>query len=101
MDVDLRQHAAAPVTPDAVAAADIVFVMDVPQVADMVARFPDAREKTFLLTCLAPDAPLEIADPYAGDDSQFQACYEHICRSVRPLIRTLSQAVPRAHIVGA
>ena len=92
--VDLSQHAAARVGPESVAAADVIFVMDVQQLATMRARFPDARAKTFLLTALAPGTPLEIRDPVNGDESRFQACFEHIVRAVQPIVRTLSD---RAH----
>ena len=68
--------------------------MDVQQLATMRARFPDARAKTFLLTALAPGTPLEIRDPVNGDESRFQACFEHIVRAVQPIVRTLSD---RAH----
>ena len=47
------------------------------------------RGKTFLLTALAPDWPLEVRDPYAQHDSVFQASYEHIAASVGPIARLL------------
>jgi glycosyltransferase involved in cell wall biosynthesis/protein-tyrosine-phosphatase len=87
--VDLSGHAAAPVTPEAVANADVIFVMDVPQLVALRRRFPDARAKTFLMTCLAPDAPLEIADPVDGNESRFEACFDELARAVPPLIRSL------------
>ena len=89
--VDLRGHSAAVVTPDAIADADVVFVMDVPQLAAMHRRFPDARRKTFLLACLAPDTPLEVRDPVMGGQAICQNCFDHINRAVRPLIHALSQ----------
>ncbi len=89
--VDLRGHSAAVVTPDAIADADVVFVMDVPQLAAMHRRFPGARRKTFLLSCLAPDTPLEVRDPVMGGQAICQNCFDHINRAVRPLIHALSQ----------
>ena len=88
--IDLSGHHASPVVPDRVAASDVIFVMDIPQVVAMRKRFPDARGKTCLLTCLAPELPLEIDDPVNGDEAAFQACYDHITRAVRPIVRTLS-----------
>ena len=88
--IDLSGHHASPVVPDRVAASDVIFVMDIPQVVAMRRRFPDARGKTCLLTCLAPELPLEIDDPVNGDEAAFQACYDHISRAVRPIVRTLS-----------
>src|SRR3989449_747931 len=88
--VDLSRHAAAPVAPATVANADVILVMDIPQLVVMRTRFPNARAKTFLLTCLAPEVPLEIPDPVDGDGSVFQICFDHISRAVRPIVRILS-----------
>jgi protein-tyrosine phosphatase len=88
--VDLSGHHASAIVPDRVAASDVIFVMDVSQIAAMRERFPDASRKTFLLTCLAPELPLEIADPINGDEAAYHACYEHIARAVRPIIRALA-----------
>src|SRR2546427_512244 len=57
-------------------------------------RFPEARAKTFLLSCLIADGPLEVRDPVDGDESVFQACFDHISRAVRPIVHLLAQAAP-------
>jgi glycosyltransferase involved in cell wall biosynthesis/protein-tyrosine-phosphatase len=90
--VDLRAHAASPVSAESVAASDAIFAMDVPQLVWMRRHFPEARGRTFLLTCLAPETDLEIRDPYAGSQAQFQECFDHIARAVQPLVSELRQA---------
>jgi protein-tyrosine-phosphatase len=90
--VDLSGHAASPLGAEAVRASDVIFVMDIAQLVAMNQRFPEARERTFLLTSLAFDAPLEIADPVDGDESRFQICFEHISTAVRPIVHTLSSS---------
>jgi L-malate glycosyltransferase len=87
--VDLTGHAAAPIDAAAVQASDVIFVMDIAQLVAMRERYPDARRRTFLLTSLAVDAPLEIADPVDGDEVRFQVCFDHISTAVRPIVRTL------------
>jgi L-malate glycosyltransferase len=87
--VDLSGHAASPLGADAVQASDVIFVMDIAQLVAMHERFPHATGRTFLLTSLAFDAPLEIADPVDGDESRFQVCFEHISTAVRPIVHTL------------
>ena len=74
--------------------SDVIFVMDIPQLVTLRRRFPEAGRRTFLLTCLAPDTPLEVADPVDGDDAVFRGCFEHITRATRPLIRAFA---PPAH----
>ena len=93
LDVDLRDHAASTVTSRAVATSDVIFVMDIPQRREMRRRFPEARAKVFLLTCLAPASRLEIRDPFGGDAFAFQACFAHIGEAVRPIARVLAERV--------
>jgi protein-tyrosine-phosphatase len=93
LQVDLSNHTASRVAPDTVASADAIFVMDVPQLVVMRRRFPAARSKTFLLTCLAADAALEVRDPVDGDALVFQDCYKHIARAVQPIVHVLAGAV--------
>jgi L-malate glycosyltransferase len=90
--VDLSQHTASRVGSEDVAGADVIFVMDLRQLGVMRTRFPEARARTFLLTGLAPDTPLEVRDPVDGDESRFRVCFDHITRAVRPIVRVLSEA---------
>jgi protein-tyrosine-phosphatase len=77
---------------DLVASADVIFVMDIYQVVEMRKRFPRDAARTFLLTCLWPEGPLEVRDPYDGDESVFEACFDDITRAVRPIVRIISEA---------
>jgi protein-tyrosine-phosphatase len=76
-------------TPEDVAEADAIFVMDVDQRLAVRRMHPSAAAKTFLLASLAAGTPLEVRDPIDGDASVFQTCYEHITRAVQPLARIL------------
>jgi glycosyltransferase involved in cell wall biosynthesis/protein-tyrosine-phosphatase len=93
--VDMSSHSASRLDPATVAASDVIFVMEIPQLLALRRRFPEARDKTFLLSCLAPETPLEIRDPVDGDESVFQACFDHITRAVRPVVGALSDPLPR------
>jgi protein-tyrosine-phosphatase len=86
----LRDHEARRVTAEDVARAGAVFVMDVEQLLAIRRLHPSAFSKTFLLTSLAADTPLEVRDPVAGDAAVFQTCYDHIVRAVQPLARALA-----------
>jgi L-malate glycosyltransferase len=88
-DVDLASHVASPLGADAIAKSDVIFVMEVSQLVAMHQHFPEARTKTFLLTCLASDTPLEIGDPVDGDDSRFRTCFNHISQAVDPIVGEL------------
>ncbi len=95
--VDLAGHAASPLTAEAVAASDVIFVMDVLQMRAVERRFPHARGKVFLLTSLADEWPPEVRDPFGQADSVFQACFEQISASVRPIVRVLAES---RHLTG-
>jgi glycosyltransferase involved in cell wall biosynthesis/protein-tyrosine-phosphatase len=90
--VDLSSHAASRLDPGSVAKSDVIFVMEIPQLLALRRRFPEARAKTFLLSCLAPDTPLEIRDPVDGSEPVFEACFDHITQAVRPVVGVLSHS---------
>jgi predicted ATP-grasp superfamily ATP-dependent carboligase/protein-tyrosine-phosphatase len=90
--IDLTDHHAAPLDAHVVRASDVIFVMELCHLLEMRRRFPEAARKTFLLTCLAAETPLEIQDPYNGDLSRFEACFDHIARAVHPIARTLTNS---------
>jgi len=96
LGIDLTSHSATPLSLDEVVRADAIFVMDVPQLVALTRRYPAARRKTFLLTCLAGDTPLEIRDPVDCPPAVFSRCYEHISRAVVSLAPALSAVEERA-----
>jgi hypothetical protein len=52
------------------------------------------------MTCLAPGAPLEVADPVDGDDPRFEACFDELARAVPPLIRSLGPVAGPVCVAG-
>jgi protein-tyrosine-phosphatase len=73
-----------------VSTADIVLVMEVAHLVAVTRRFFGARRKTFLLTCLAPEVPMEITDPVGKDDALVDACLDHIVRALQPIVGVLT-----------
>jgi protein-tyrosine-phosphatase len=86
LGIDVRGHASVAVTAAMVRAADVVFVMEVAHLVDMTRRFFGARPKTFLLTSLAPDLPMDIADPAGKPDAEVDASMDHVARALEPVI---------------
>jgi protein-tyrosine-phosphatase len=95
LQLDLSRHETSPVTWEAVAVHDVIFVMDVALLVAIRQRFPDARTKTFLLASLAPTTPLEIRDPVDGDAVVFRDCFDHITHSVWPIVHAMSVPAKR------
>jgi protein-tyrosine-phosphatase len=92
LQIDLRGHSSALATKTMVAAADVVLVMEVSQLVVVRRRFPGTRRKTFLLSALAPDVPLEIRDPNGKDEATFDACLDQIARALKPVIDIVRSA---------
>lgn len=78
------------VTETMVKTADVVLVMEVSQLVVVGRRFPGARRKTFLLSCLTPDVPMEIRDPAGKDEAELDACLDHIARALKPVIEIIT-----------
>jgi protein-tyrosine-phosphatase len=89
LDIDVRGHASVAVTAAMIEAADVVFVMEVAQLSEVTRRFWLARRKTFLLTSLAPEVPMDIEDPAGKPDATVDACLDHVGRALKPLIDLL------------
>jgi len=89
LNIDLRNHSSVAVTETMVRTADVVLVMEVPQLVAVRRRFFRARRKTFLLTCLAPDMPMEVEDPAGKDEAAVDACLSHIAQALKPMIEII------------
>ena len=88
MRIDLREHRAQLVSKNHVACADAIFVMDQLNEAEMVARYPKAANKVFLLaTCRTGpfSGDLDIADPNGQSSETLRRCFELISLSVEGL----------------
>jgi len=90
LDLHLREHTSVAVTPAMMAAADVVLVMDVSQLVAVTRRFFSARRRTFLLTSLAADVPLEIRDPAGQDDATVDGCLDDVASAVKPIADILA-----------
>jgi L-malate glycosyltransferase len=93
LGVDLTGHASTPLDRQLVETSDVIFVMDVPQLVALRRQFAAARGKSFLLTALAPDKPLEVRDPLGAERGVFRTCFGHISGAVDPIVRILSDSV--------
>lgn len=95
LGIDIQGHASVAVTAAMVSAADVVFVMEVSHLVAMTRRFLRARRKTFLLTCLAREVPMDIEDPAGKPDPAVDACVDHVTRALKPLMDVFVLRGPR------
>lgn len=78
--------------------ADLILVMEVEQLRRLASEFPAARRKAFLLSCVtnSPEVPLEIRDPYGGDEASFARCFNEIAACTSAMAQALSRSGGRA-----
>lgn len=89
--IDLENHRSQPISLNLVESYDMILAMEVWQYAELRSSFPLHHEKMFLLPLLDPDgvseekgyATFNIRDPYGGEPSAFEKCFERISRCVR------------------
>lgn len=89
LHVDMSNHAATRLSAELVESADVIFAADLLQLTAIKRQFPQARNTTWLFSCLAPATPLEVRDPIDGDERVFAACFIHILDAIHPIARTL------------
>ena len=95
--VPLDEHRAQAVSETLVNEADVILVMEPDQQEELIARFPQAAEKTFLLGHFDPERPLtEIADPYGMPAAEFDACYARLSAACDGF---LARLVPASKVV--
>lgn len=96
--LSLVEHRAQQLTPEMVSQADVIFVMDFKNKAEVLALYPEARDKVVLLSEYADGADRcrEIPDPYFGDLESTRRCYALLQTCIHNLAAELAQQNPRS-----
>ncbi len=66
LDINLSAHASRPLTEELVHEADILLAMTQGHCHEILRRFPEAANKTFLLDSFGAAPPRDVPDPYGG-----------------------------------
>ena len=103
MGLPLTGHRARRLTAEIVSRADVVFAMDLQNKAELLASYPEARQKLLLLSAFAPGKARdrEIPDPYFGNLDTTRRCYGMLQACIRNLAAALvalrtTQVPPKA-----
>ncbi len=88
----LAQHHAQLLTPELVSQADVIFVMDLQNKAEVLALYPAAKEKLLMLGAYADgsERDREIKDPYFGDLDATRRCFGILQTCIRNLTLELA-----------
>jgi protein-tyrosine-phosphatase len=92
LGLPLDDHRSQLLTASMVEQADAIFAMDFQNKAELLALFPQAEDKVFMLGAYADAArqQCEIADPYFGDQDEARRCYLFLQTCIDNLAETLS-----------
>lgn len=92
LGVSLANHRAKLITTDVVQNANAIFTMDFQNKAEMITRFPGAKNKILMLSSYAdgPERGREIIDPYFGDLDATRRCFKVVRSCVFNLASALS-----------
>lgn len=88
--VQLQPWSSRRVTPVMVAQSDLILAMETAHLDRLLAEFPAARGKAYLLGALDPAAAPEIPDPFGGPPE----IYATVCRKVRDSVDAWLGPVP-------
>ena len=91
---DLRAHRTRRVTPETIREADAIVAMTGAHAQQLIAEFPDARDRVYLLRAFDPHAPAyaDVNDPFCGSLDSYRQCRDLIRRAIPGLVRFLEQA---------
>jgi len=92
LGLSLDRHRAQLITTEVVENADAIFTMDFQNKAEMITRFPTAKNKILMLSSYAEgqERYREIIDPYFGDLDATRRCFKVIRACVFNLTSALS-----------
>ena len=96
--LSLVEHRAQLLTADMVSHADVIFVMDFQNKAELLALYPEAQDKVVLLSEYADGADRcrEIPDPFFGDLESTRRCYALLQTCIHNLAAELAEQNPRS-----
>ena len=94
LGLSLKNHRSKLITPEMVAATEVIFAMDFQNLAELMVQFPDAQSKFFLLSSYADEKQRyrEIPDPYFGGEEETRICFSVLQKCVSNLVQNLQRS---------
>ncbi len=76
--VDILGHVSSAVTSESLSSADVILAMTELHVDEMVAGFPEAKDRTALLSVYADGSDVDVPDPIGGPVEEYESVYRMI-----------------------
>jgi protein-tyrosine-phosphatase len=89
--LSLKSHQSQELTGELVSQSDVIFAMDFQNKAELLALYPEARGKIFMMSAFANGAARnrEISDPYSGDVEATRQSYALVQACIQNLTARL------------
>ena len=92
LGIDLTYFRSQPVTAELIASCDIIFAMTRQHRDTLVAWFPEALEKIFLIKEFGdPPTSEDVADPYSLDLAVYRRCRDEIRACIPGIVQFLKR----------
>ena len=90
--ISLENHRARLLSAEMVRETDVIFAMDYQNQVQLLSRYPEARDKIFMLAAYAdkPYRSVEIGDPYYMGEDATRSCYAILNTCIQNLASSLS-----------
>lgn len=92
LGIELSDHRAKLLTAQMVEQTDVVFAMDLRNMADLLNQHSQHRDKFFMLGAYAGTPLSDIADPYSRDLDATRQCYRVLQTCIRNLVASRIEA---------
>jgi protein-tyrosine phosphatase len=89
--ISLENHRAQILTGEMVKEAEVIFAMDYQNLVQLHSRYPEARDRVFMLGAYAKPRSLEIDDPYYSGEAGTRQCYKILEICIENLVSSLSE----------
>jgi protein-tyrosine-phosphatase len=95
LGISLDDHRAQQLTAEMVNQADAIFAMDYRNQVELLAQYPEAKERIFMLRVYerAADRRAEILDPYYGDLDETRECYRLLQKCIHNVASDVLQSL--------
>jgi protein-tyrosine-phosphatase len=93
MGISLARFKSKPVNGRRVARADLIITMTPGHAHDIGIRWPDALEKTHVITDYTGSPRRGIADPVGGDDLVYERCAADLSEEIERMLPRIAEAV--------
>ena len=100
--IDLSSHGSRPLDPEQVQAARVIVALTRAHRDDILARYPAAAQKVFLLRSFDPAAgdDRDVPDPIGSSLAVYRRCRDFIAAAIPGLVEFLEELLPPDHAAG-